>query len=241
MRFEVESDLQAVAKLAAAQVQLLIEANLKPGARFTMALSGGSTPRAFHRVLAEDYRTTIPWSRVDLCLSDERAVAPGDERSNHHMVQDTLLAPLGTSQPAFYGPKGIAENTSEAAGAYQSKLIELTGSGACDLVMLGMGADGHTASLFPGFEVPSGLIAPVLAPKDNVVRQRISFTYEALSKAKTLMVMVCGASKAEKLAEILDENKDYPLTRVLNENKGNVIIIADRAASVLLKNRPEMK
>ncbi len=241
MKLEVMEDMAAVAQRAAVEVELRIRAQLKRADRFSLALSGGSTPRAFHKVLAESYLEQIPWSKVDLFLSDERALDPQDQDSNHRMVQDTLLLPLGDHKPIFHTPLGIAEDAAKAAAEYESKLLDTTESGACDLVMLGMGGDGHTASLFPGFETPTGLIASVRAPKETAAQQRVSFTYEALSRAKTLMVLICGASKAKKLAEILDDNQDYPLTRVLGQNQGDVIIIADRAASARLKNRQEMK
>lgn len=231
MTLEIVDDMDGVAAAAAARVEQLVDKRDRE--RFVLALSGGSTPKRFHAVLAEAHAEQIPWAQVDLFLSDERAVAPDDERSNTRMVRETLLAPLGERAPTLFLPDGIADDPVSAAAAYEKQLQERANEGRADLVMLGMGGDGHTASLFPGFDEPTGLIAAVDAPADNVVTRRVSFTYEALARAKDVMVLVSGEGKAEKLAAILERREDFPLTRVL-ARRNHTIVIADRAAAAQL-------
>lgn len=230
-RIVVVEDKVALAEWAAAHVAAAIE---RHEGRFVLALAGGSTPRLLHRVLADEYKA-LPWERVDLFVSDERAVPPDDERSNVGMVEASLIRPLGDRAPTFYRPDGVGEDVEAAAAAYEAKLLARTnGTGAGDIVMLGMGDDGHTASLFPGFGEPDGLVAATLAPSDTVASERLSFTYSALARAKELLVVVAGESKAAALAAVLEAGDDLPLTRALARCPGRVTLAADRAAAARL-------
>ncbi len=229
---EILEDKQALAAWAASWVAERIEAS---SGRFVLALSGGSTPRLFHRILVEDFGA-LPWDRVEAFVSDERAVPPDDERSNVRMVKETLLDPLGAKAPAFHAPTGIAEDCAKAAAAYEAALLAATnGTGAADLVMLGMGEDGHVASLFPGFEAPTGLVAAAEAPAETVAARRLTWTFEALKRAKDVVVLVAGAGKAEALHRVIDErDESLPLARVFMERGGRVTLVTERAAAAQL-------
>ncbi|MEL7240628.1 MAG: 6-phosphogluconolactonase, partial [Planctomycetota bacterium] len=124
-----------------------------------------------------------------------------------------------------------SEDLANAAAGYERDLLKLTTPpGAVDLVVLGMGDDGHTASLFPGQPEPDGLIAAARATAGTVADGRITFTFQALEKAHMVMILVSGAKKAERLREVLNEQGDLPMQRVLRSRKGTTVLIADRDA-----------
>ncbi|MEQ8277753.1 MAG: 6-phosphogluconolactonase [Deltaproteobacteria bacterium] len=222
----IQEDKASVAAFAASHVAKLIEAS---AGRFVLALSGGSTPKLFHRVLVEDF-AGLPWDRVNVFVSDERAVEPTDENSNVRMARETLVDPLGLK---LLAPDGVAANPAKAATAYEAALLGATnGTGAADVVMLGMGDDGHTASLFPDYDPPNGLVAAAQAPKETVAARRLTFTFEAIRRAKEVVVLVAGESKAAALHRVIDERDTaLPLTRVFLERNGKVTLIADAAAA----------
>ncbi len=225
----IQEDKAGVAAFAASHVAKLIEAST---GRFVLALSGGSTPKSFHRVLVEDF-AELPWDRVDVFVSDERAVDPTDDNSNVRMARETLVDPLGLELVA---PDGVAADPAKAATAYEAALLRATnGTGAVDVVMLGMGDDGHTASLFPGYAPPNptnGLVAAAQAPSDTAATRRLTFTFEAIRRAKEVVVLVAGESKAAALHRVIDERDEaLPLTRVFLERNGKVTLIADAAAA----------
>lgn len=229
---EILDDKDALAAWAASWVAQRIEAST---ARFVIALSGGSTPKLFHRILAQDF-ASLPWDRVDAFVSDERAVPPDDERSNVRMARETLIEPLGANAPTLFVPTGIAEDARRAAHDYEAALLEATsGTGVADVVMLGMGDDGHVASLFPGFEAPFGLVAAVDAPAETVATRRVTFTFEALKRARDVVVLVAGASKAAALHRVIDErDASLPLARVFMDRGGRVTLVTERAAAAQL-------
>ena len=199
--------------------------------RFVVALSGGSTPRRFHAELAGARAADVDWSRVHVLLSDERALPPTDPNSNFHMVQETFVRPLGLPQGQVYRPAADAEDLNAAAQAYENVIAGLTvPTGAVDLVVLGMGDDGHTASLFPGQPVPDGLVGAAKASAGTVADQRLTFTYEGLSRANAVLILVSGSKKATRLNEILTEEGDLPMQRMLRLRQGETTLIADRAA-----------
>ena len=199
--------------------------------RFVVALSGGSTPRRFHAFLASERSEHVDWSRVSFLLSDERALPSTDPNSNFFMAQETLLKPLGIPRSQIYRPEADSTDLNAAARAYEDIVCGLTSpAGVVDLVVLGMGDDGHTASLFPGHPEPGGLVAAVKASSGTVADQRLTFTYEALARARTMLILVSGSNKANRLKQILTEDGDLPLQRVLRSRRGETAIIADQDA-----------
>ena len=200
-------------------------------ARFVVALSGGSTPRRFHVHLATERAEHVDWAQVHFFLSDERAVPASDPNSNFMMAQETLLKPLGIPRAQIYRPDADSDDLAAAARAYEQVLVGVTSpAGAVDLVVLGMGDDGHTASLFPDRPEPGGLVAAVTASEGTVANFRLTFTYEALSRAQAMVILVSGAKKAARLKQILTEDGGLPMQRVLRQRKGETTIIADQDA-----------
>ena len=183
-RFEVLADASAVAQAAASAVRDA----LAGGAR-TLVLAGGTTPAAAYRELAG---MEVAWGRVTVLFGDERCVPPGDPASNYRMARETLLSRVDPASvhrmPAELGPD-------EGAAAYSGVVAALE---PLDVVLLGVGEDGHTASLFPGNPAleASGLVVGVRgAPKPPA--DRVSLTLRALRAAHMVLVLATGAGKAE--------------------------------------------
>lgn len=185
----------------------------------TVALAGGSTPRPLYRALAEQ---TYPWPEVEVFFGDERCVPPDHADSNFGMAHDALLARV----PARVHPM---PGETCAADAYERTLRERFGDEvpSLDLILLGLGEDGHTASLFPG--------NPALDERDRwVVRverpdhPRLTLTLPVLSAARAAMFLIEGEAKREPLRKLLDGDPDTPAARV---EADRVLVVADRAAA----------
>jgi 6-phosphogluconolactonase len=167
---------------------------------YSLFLSGGGTAADCYRALAG--RAGLAWDRVDLFLGDERCVPPDDPDSNHRMISEVLLGTVGPvhgDHPMYVGGEPTA-----AAAAYQ-RLVE--GVGRPDLVHLGLGPDGHTASLFPGStgaadSVASHLVVATTDPNGVNPHERITLTFAGIARARRTVVTVAGASKHDALARI---------------------------------------
>lgn len=233
MRLTTVSDPEAVAARAADVVQRLLGEALDARGMAHLALAGGSTPRRCHELLAEHVRD---WSRVHLWLSDERAVAPDDEESNFRMMRESLLDRVTIPPANVHRPLG-ERGAAAAADAYESELRaavdERTQAGVpcLDVVMAGMGEDGHTLSLFPGhpeLTVEGRLVVAVHdAPKPPP--DRISFTLDLAHAARRTILLVAGASKADALGAVLDGADSHVPASLLRF--GRLEVIADDAAA----------
>jgi len=185
--FEVLPDPASVARVAAETVRSLLAA----GAR-TLVLAGGTTPAACYRELAG---MDVAWGRVTLLFGDERCVAPDDPESNYRMAREALL---GRADPASIHRMAGELGPDEAAAAYDAIVAGLQ---PLDVVLLGVGEDGHTASLFPGNPAlqAEGWATPVRgAPKPPP--ERVSLTLRAIRGARTVLVLATGAAKADAVA-----------------------------------------
>ncbi len=185
----------------------VIERSLEARPRATIFLAGGSTPRPVYELLARDYERKLPWDRIRLFWGDERWVRPNDSRSNQRMARETLIAELPIpAQNVFPIPTdGIPE---EAAARYDRLLREQFAEPAArpDLVLLGLGPEGHTASLFPE--------SPALAEKrrwatavkvDAEPPRRITVTLPLINRARHVFFLVAGERKADIVRRILVE------------------------------------
>jgi len=163
---------------------------------FSVALSGGSTPKKLHAILVSEYRSAVDWSKVFFYLGDDRFVPPTDDRSNERMIRETLLAPLGIPESQIHFP--YADLPVETAAArYDAKLPE-----KLDLVLLGLGTDGHTLSLFPGEPIVTGHKA-VAAKAPVVAADRITLTAEYTNHAGAAWFLVAGADKQSALKSMM--------------------------------------
>ena len=181
------------------------------GPGYSLFLSGGGTAIECYRTLA--LRAGLPWDRVDVFLGDERCVPPDDPDSNHRMITEELLDVVG----AVHGdhPMYTGGDPAAAAAGYQ-RLVEV--SGRPDLVHLGLGPDGHTASLFPGStgtadDDPAHLVITNTDPNGVNPHERITLTFAGIARARRIVVTVAGASKHDAFARIV-AGDDLPAGRV---------------------------
>lgn len=201
----------------------VIEAFLgRPGDVFTIALSGGDTARRCYERLADAGGAQIDWWRVDVYWGDERCVPIDDVDSNYRLGREALLERVGAVNANY--PMRCEDGTD----AYHQRIGQL---GRLDLVHLGLGADGHTASLFPDSEGlvtdPGRLVAFNEDPSGTNPHPRMTLTYAGIERARTAIVTVCGEEKADALASV-HAGDDVPATHVRADR---VIWLADPAAA----------
>jgi 6-phosphogluconolactonase len=207
--------------------------------RFTFALSGGSTPKALYELLAsEPWRSQMPWQKIIILFGDERAVPGDDARSNYLMATQALLSKVGILPENVWRLRGEAENLDEAAQEYETHLREL--DGVIDLNLLGMGTDGHTASLFPHSpaltEMQRLCVSTPEAPLEPHVR-RLTLTYSAINASRHVWILVTGKEKAIRLQQVL-EGKHEPLRlpiQGVHPQNGELVWMLDSAAASQLK------
>lgn len=220
----------AVASAAADAVIALAKARIEVSGRFTVALAGGSTPKALYEVLASR-SGELDWSKVVVLFGDDRCVPPDHEMSNFAMASAALLSKVSVSQDNLHRIRGDDGDRLAAAQAYEATLGEVLGDDAIDLVLLGMGPDGHTASLFPGDDAPADRrVFAVVAPPSSPIEDRVSLTYAAIAAAGAVIALVTGAGKRDRLREVLTEDPDLPMARVIRARGGDVTFMIDQAA-----------
>lgn len=214
MNIQVYEDKQELAEAAARDFAARATEAIEERGRFAVALAGGSTPEATYEILARDYADGIDWSRVHVFFGDERTVPPDHEDSNYRMARETLLdyVPVGS----VHRMRGELP-PEEAAASYEDELREFFGSDSIpslDLIMLGIGEDGHTASLFPN--TPALDVTnrwAVENPVEKLDTVRLTLTAPVLNAARSVNFLVAGEGKAEALREILEgdaDPHDYP-------------------------------
>ena len=205
----------------------------------SVALSGGSTPKRMFELLAQSFRDQVDWSRIQFFWSDERHVPPDDPESNYRMAHEALLSHVPVPAHNIHRIRGEKPSAAEAASEYEQTLIEVTGSDLprLDLVFLGLGMDGHTASIFPGSEVlheTTRLVAATWAEKLNTYR--ITMTLPLLNNAALVVFLVSGAEKAEIVREVLEGEEKYP-AQAVKPNRGELIWMLDKDAAANLTRR----
>lgn len=229
MKLEVAKDAEAAARLAAVFAAHCIRHAVAVRKQAHVAFSGGMTPRRMLEFLAKE---DLPWEALHVFQVDERVVAHGDERRNltllqKALVEDGFLRPGQLhAMPVDAGDAGDAE---AAAREYQKTLESIVGSPvALDLVQLGLGADGHTASLFPGDPTVSTRDRDVTAAGKHAGFQRITLTLPAINRARTRIWLVMSSDKAARLRELVAGEGDTPACLVRRDES---FVIADRAAA----------
>lgn len=226
---------------AAEQISSQLIGGAESRGRAMIALSGGSTPRAVYALLgSEPVRSQIPWEKVHLFWGDERCVPPSDPESNFRMVDEALLQRVTIPPQNVHRVK--AENDPAAAAQeYEEELRQTFGLNAgtmpaFDVVMLGLGDDGHTASLFPGtpaLDERRKLVADVYV--ERLRTHRITLTFPVLNNAHHIVVLVSGKSKAGILAEVVRGNlASYPAQRI-QPVAGELRWLVDRDAASQLE------
>lgn len=204
--------LESLSEAAAQRVAELLTSE-SPDQPYLVALSGGSTPQQLHTLLASKYRDEIPWKRVHLFWGDERWVSPQSPDSNYLMADETLIRdvplPFGNIHPV---PTGLSTPLASAE-AYEREIntfLRELGRPGLDLVILGMGDDGHTASLFPGTPILKErhrLVTAMEAPPYAKVKDRVTFTYPLLNRSRHVIFLAAGENKCAPLSAILNDRE----------------------------------
>jgi len=232
-------DLEDVSRHAAEEFFRLANAATASDGKFTVALSGGSTPKALYTLLASNtFRVRIPWEKVHLFWGDERCVPPDHADSNYRMVRESLLDHAPIPKENIHRMLGEDKDPAKAATRYESTLRESFGlaSGQLprfDLILLGMGDDGHTASLFPHTAALSETKRLVVA---NYVEKfgthRLTLTIPVINHAAQVVFLISGGSKGAVLKEVLEGKEDPQRlpSQFIQPVTGKIQYIIDRAA-----------
>lgn len=225
-------------RAAAEEFAAIARAAVAARGQFTVALAGGSTPRGLYSLLASDYLDTLPWKQSFLFWNDERHVPPTDPASNFSMAEEALLSKVAVPRQNVF--RVLAENPDAAAAAlaYEQTLRDFFASTPgqfprFDLILLGMGPDGHTASLFPG---SAGLHQHERLVIANWVEKfqtdRITFTLPLLNAAANVVFLVSGPDKAAMLPQVLGPALQPPLpAQLVLPADGRLLWMVDRAAA----------
>jgi 6-phosphogluconolactonase len=231
--------------LAESAAQLVVDAANEAAearGRFMLCLAGGETPRAtYERLARPPLSAHMPWDRTWIFFGDERAVAPDDAESNYRMAQEALLSRVPVSPTRVFRIRGEDGDAEAAAAAYAATLADAFGTRRgelprFDLVLLGLGVDGHTASLFPNSPVLREVFRSVAAVHVAAAKipQRLTLTFPVLNAAARVLFLVTGTEKAKILRKVLDERATLPAAMV-RPTDGELIWLVDRAAASLLQ------
>ncbi len=234
----VFTDLEALSEAAVDHVLQAASEAIATRGTFHLALAGGSTPRRLYELLASpERRKNIDWSRWEIWFGDERCVPPDHADSNYRMAREALLDHVPIPAEQVHPMVGRADDPEADARAYaqtMDHILTLAGDVPIfDLVLLGMGDDGHTASLFPGTDilaVTDRNVAAVHVAAKNT--WRVSLTYRVLNRAREIMFLVAGAAKAPVIARVLGQPEAeprYPVEGI--DAQGKVYWFLDRAAA----------
>lgn len=237
----VFDDAESVARAAAARFAELAREYVGGRGLFTVALSGGSTPRRVFELLAgEEFKEFIDWPNVHVFFGDERMVPPDHAESNYRMANEALLARVPVPPENVHRIEGLGDAAANAS-AYESAMRGLFGDAEwprLDLVLLGMGDDGHTASLFPGSEALNERrlwVAPNWVEKLGA--WRVTLTAPAINAARHVLFLVNGAAKAGRLREVLKGEPDPSRlpSQLIRPHGGTLEWFVDRAAAADLE------
>jgi 6-phosphogluconolactonase len=226
MRIEILPDAEAVAQTAAEMIAAAARAAVTARGRFIVAVSGGRTPWLMLRALADE---DVPWNAVEVVQVDER-VAPADhpDRNLTHLRESLLEhAPLRPEQ--IHAMPVESAELAAAARHYATTLETIAGAPpVLDIAHLGLGPDGHTASLVPGDEVLDVTDSDVALTGIYQGRRRMTLTYPILNRSRRILWVVTGSDKVDALAQLRDADRSIPAGRIQREN---AVILADRAAA----------
>jgi 6-phosphogluconolactonase len=236
-RLVTEKDLAGVTRDGAKRMEGGLLAAIAARGQASLALSGGNTPRDAYATLAQ--ASGIDWSKVDVFWVDERAVPPGDDRSNYHWAKATLIDNNARIDPAkVHRMPADASDLEAAARSYEKTLKDRVAADAegfpvFDVMVLGVGDDGHTASLFPGDRAVDVTDRSVVAVgAQHGLEARLTLTRPVIQRARLVLILVEGKAKRTALAKAWAATGDVHETpsRIVRDSKGEVVWIVDEAA-----------
>ena len=199
----------------------------------TVALSGGSTPRLMFQVLAEQFRDEVAWSNIHFFWSDERHVPPDNPESNYRMANEALLSHVPVTTDNVHRIRSENPDAAAVASEYEQTIRAATKQmlPRLDLIFLGLGTDGHTASIFPGSEVLHETERLVAAPYvEKFKSYRITMTLPLLNNGASIVFLVSGAEKAEIVKQVIQGENKYP-AQAVNPTQGELIWMLDKDAA----------
>ncbi|HEV7365280.1 MAG TPA: 6-phosphogluconolactonase [Gemmatimonadales bacterium] len=232
---------ETLADAVARHIVVRADGAIATAGRFTLALAGGSTPRdAYARLATDDFARWVEWERVHVLWGDERCVPPDDPRSNYRMAKEALLDRVPIPAQQIHRIRG-EDPPEKAAAEYERELRALLDGEGLDLALLGLGEDGHTASLFPGqpaVHATERWVVAVPAPPGNL--WRVTLTPAVLGLAKHVTFVVSGASKSLRLAQVLQGpfTPDLLPAQAIRPRQGVLTWMVDQAAGSQLRPAP---
>ena len=240
------NDTKALYDAAAEEVCRIGQLAFETTGRFSLVLSGGTTPRPlYERLAAHPFRSRLDWNKVEFFWGDERVVSPDDPSSNFRMAREAMLDRLKVSAARVHRIRAEKPDLEAAAREYEAEIEQVLGQVAgvgrrpphFNLFLLGMGADGHTASIFPGTDAlkeTERWVIPVDVPALSA--KRITMTPPLINSAHFIIFMVTGAAKADVVASVLQGPRDGSRcpAQLIHPLTGEVIWFADRPASAKL-------
>ena len=248
----IARDATALAEAAADRFVDIARESIAARGRFTVALAGGSTPERMYTLLAAMPRAgAVDWSRTWLLWGDERCVPWGDERSNYHMAQSALVAHVAIPAAQVRPIRTDLASPADCAADYARTLEQVFGQPfpgpppRCDLILLGMGDDGHTASLFPGKDTLDETKLWVTHSAPGVLPppvDRVTFTFPTLNQARHILFLVAGANKAAPLRDVLEGGAgkhDRPSAAVAPVDGTLTWLVDEAAAGMLNRTKPK--
>jgi len=231
---------QELFQAAAAEFIALASTAIRDHRKFTVALSGGSTPKSLYSVLA---RSALPWDKIFFFWSDERHVPPDHPDSNYRMAKEALLSKVPVPPENIFRVRAEEKNANVVAKDYEEALRSFFGLRPgefprFDLILLGLGPDGHTASLFPNTAALNETKLLVVANwVEKFKANRITFTYPVLNNAACVIFLVSGADKADMVRTVLEDGRaDLPSQRVHPVN-GRLLWLLDKGAASKLSKK----
>lgn len=239
-KLEIYDNSQELAWAAAITFASLAEQSITERGKFTVVLSGGSTPKAMLSLLAQNpFVASLPWPAIHFFWGDERCVPPDHADSNFRMATEALLGKIPLPPENIYRIPAEAQDHNRAAESYSTIIQQALGTDApqFDLVFLGMGADGHTASLFPGtaaLQVEDRIAVANFVEKLDA--WRITLTAKTINQARNVIFLVAGEDKAVALKEVLEgeyQPETYP-SQLIAPASGSLLWMLDEAAASLL-------
>lgn len=243
MQIAVYPDTDTLSLEAARYIVRLANESIVSHGRFTIALSGGTTPRKLYGLLGDEpYRSQIDWALVDIFWSDERCVPPDSEDSNYLLAQQVLLNKIPIPAAQIHRMPADEADRDAASQAYTDEMRRVfatNGIPSFDLIQLGMGPEGHTASLFPhqaSLHEQQRLVMPVSVPKPPP--PRLTFTPPILNAAHNVLFLVTGTDKADAVQAVLEDayNPDEYPAQIVRPTNGEVVWMLDTKAASKLKN-----
>jgi 6-phosphogluconolactonase len=238
---KIYPDKNTLIRESAAYISNVIQTTINEQNKCTFVLAGGSTPKGLYKTLAShEYREKVDWRKVHLFWGDERCVRPEHPESNYRMAKETLIDHIDIPQenvhriPAEKEPAETAREYEETINRFFGDTSQLP---VFDIILLGIGEDGHTASLFPGTEAleeNKRWVTEVYVKKLNT--HRITLTYPGINSGRNVIFLVAGSSKADIVRKVYRKaDSKFPAVQVIPAN-GNLIYLLDKAAGKFLEN-----